>query len=424
MRTWVLRFAGHPIGRIQINAPRLESFLLTAPIGMSKFEKPRPLSQASAWMPHELPQLRNQFGYSRFRKCRMIAADRCSLARCTVCVLAWLAVSGFVRAESQATDATVGSQDREIRVGIIGLDTSHAVEFTSLLNAKVPKAGLAGCRVVAAFPHGSKDIKSSISRVPAYTEEVKRRGVKIVDTIEELLQDVDAVLLESNDGRPHLDQALPVLKARKPLYIDKPMAASLVDVLAIFAAAKASETPVFSASSLRYGDATQSVKLGSLGRVLGCDATSPCHLEPNHPDLAWYGIHGVESLFTVMGPGCESVTRTAAEEGDVVVGRWKDGRLGTYRGMRSGVQIYGGMAYGSEGNAPIGNNSGYEPLLVEIVKFFHGGPPPVTEEETVEIFAFIEAADKSKQRGGKSVALAAVLEAAREEAKHRLSGSE
>lgn len=348
----------------------------------------------------------------------------CSLAPIAVCVFALLAGSDCVCGQTAPGDSSINSGAREIRVGIIGLDTSHAVEFTKLLNAQTPRPGLTDCRVVAAYPQGSKDIVSSVSRVPAYTEEVKRRGVQIVDSIDELLEQVDAVLLESNDGRPHFEQALPVIKARKPLFIDKPMAASLADVLAIFAAAKEFQTPVFTTSSLRYGHATQAVSLGSLGKVLGCDVTSPCHLESHHPDLAWYGIHGVEALFSVMGKGCESVTRVASDNSDVVVGRWNDGRLGTYRGMRGGVQSYGGMAYGTEGNAPVGDNSGYEPLLVEIVKFFRGGMPPVSENETVEIFAFIEAADESKRRGGESVTLATILEAAREEATHRFSGSE
>jgi len=340
------------------------------------------------------------------------------------CLLAWLVGSDPVCGQTKAGDSSVETRAPEIRVGIIGLDTSHVVEFTKLLNSKAPPPELAGCRVVAAYPQGSKDIVSSVSRVPGYTKEIQRHGVKIVASIEELLEHVDAVLLESNDGRPHFEQALPVLEARKPLYIDKPMAASLADVLAIFAAARSFDTPVFTASSLRYGDATQAVKLGSLGKVLGCDVTSPCHLEPNHPDLAWYGIHGVEALFTVMGTGCESVTRVASDNSDFVVARWNDGRLGTYRGMRGGVPHYGGMAYGTAGHAPVGDNSGYKPLLVEIVKFFRGGAPPVTEEETVEIFAFIEAADESKRRGGEPVAVESVLEAAQEVAKHRFSRSE
>jgi hypothetical protein len=241
-------------------------------------------------------------------------------------------------------------------------------------------------------------------------------GVEIVPSIAGVLEKVDAVLLESNDGRPHLEQVLPVLRARKPVFIDKPIAGSLSDALAIFAAAEHFQTPVFSSSSLRYGFGTQAVRGGAIGDVLGCDIYSPCSLEPTHPDLFWYGIHGVEALFTVMGAGCQSVTRTNTPDFDVVVGQWSGGRVGTFRGMRAGYRGYGGIAFGSGETRAVGGNDGYKPLLVEIVRFFRTGKAPVSARETVEIYAFMEAADESKRQGGMPVALESVLTSAREKA--------
>ena len=118
------------------------------------------------------------------------------------------------------------------------------------------------------------------------------------------------VLLETNDGRPHLEQALQVLKAGKPMFIDKPVAASLSDAIAIYDAAKNYKVPIFSSSSLRYMESVQDVVKGKIGTVLGADTFSPATLEKSHPDLFWYGIHGVEILFTIMGTGCKQVTRT------------------------------------------------------------------------------------------------------------------
>lgn len=340
------------------------------------------------------------------------------LAATTRCVFAAVVCAGA------AALAAAADPPPDIRVGIIGLDTSHVIAFTSQLNADDPLPELAGCRVTAAYPKGSPDIVSSVERVPKYTEEVQRLGVTIVDSIDELLQQVDAVLLETNDGRPHFEQALPVIKARKPMFIDKPMAASLSDVMAIFAAAKAYDARVFSTSALRFGIQTRAVEHGSVGPVLGCDTTSPCGLEPTHLDLAWYGIHGVEALVAVMGTGCESVSRVSTAGSDVAVGRWRDGRIGVYRGMRVGAPQYGGMAYGTTGNAPVGDYAGYEPLLIEIVKFFRGGPAPVTEEETVEVFAFMEAADKSKRLGGEPALIEPIIAEAREAAFQRFPGRE
>lgn len=326
-------------------------------------------------------------------------------------ILLFVALS-FVIAMSFTTLNADEPAAKELRIGIIGLDTSHAVAFTELLNAANAEPDLAGCRVVAAYPKGSPDIESSTSRVPGYIEAVKKHGVEIVDSIDELLKRVDAVLLETNDGRPHLAQALPVFKAGKPVFIDKPVAGSLKDAVAIYRAASESKTPVFSSSSLRFAKGAQEIRGGAIGEVLGCDAYSPCPTESTHPDLFWYGIHGVETLFTVMGPGCETVTRITSPDMDVVVGRWKDGRIGTFRGIRKGKTDYGGMAFGKDKIQPVGPFGGYRPLLVEIVKFFRTGTPPVSAEETLQIYAFMEGADESKRQNGVPVNIENLLKAA------------
>lgn len=295
------------------------------------------------------------------------------------------------------------------RVGIIGLDTSHSVAFTKALND--PQAGpeFLGYRVVAAYPRGSNDIKSSVERIPGYIEDVKKLGVEISDSIESLLSRVDVVLLETNDGRLHLEQAIPVLKAKKRLFIDKPIAASLEDTLAIFAASKKYGTPLFSSSSLRYMSGAKDIAEGSVGKVVGADVYSPATIEKTHPDLFWYGVHGVEALYTVMGKGCRSVSRTFTENTDLVTGLWNDNRIGTFRGIRFGGSGYGGTVFGEKGIASLGKYAGYNPLLEEIVKFFDSGIPPVSEEDTVEIFTFMSAAEESKQKKGAAVSIDKVL---------------
>ena len=295
------------------------------------------------------------------------------------------------------------------RVGIIGLDTSHSVAFTKALNAASPDAELRGYKVVAAYPYGSRTIESSAKRIPGYIDDVKKYGVAIVDSIDALLAQVDVVLLETNDGRLHLEQALPVIKAGKRLFIDKPIAASLEDAQAIFKVAKAHKVPVFSSSSLRYTENIPAIRSGELiGKVTGADTFSPAVIEPTHPDLFWYGIHGVEMLYAVMGTGCASVSRTHNEGTDIVVGTWHDGRIGTFRGTRTGHHGYGGIVHGEKGHVPISKHQGYTSLLYKIVEFFETGVSPVDSAETLEIFAFMAAADESKKRGGKAVQLTKV----------------
>ncbi len=322
-----------------------------------------------------------------------------------------------------ALNPVASGQESEglIRVGMIGLDTSHSIAFTRLMNDPKAESPIQRCRVVCAYPHGSADIESSVSRIPKYTEEIKSMGVEIVDSIDDLISKVDVVLLETNDGRIHLEQVLPVLKAHKPVFIDKPIAASLTDVIAIFEAAEHFDTPVFSSSSLRFAKPAQAARRGELvGKVIGCETFSPAKLEPTHPDLYWYGIHGVEQLFTVLGGGCQSVSRTSTDSTDVVVGKWNDGRIGTFRGTRKGPSNYGGTVFGEKGQASTGGNEGYVSLVNQIGSFFESHQSPVTSDETIEIYAFMTAADESKKNGGAPVLIADVIEEAKGEASKRL----
>lgn len=298
-----------------------------------------------------------------------------------------------------------------IRIGMIGLDTSHVTAFTKIINDPKSKNHVSGAKVVAAFKGGSPDIETSISRVDDYTKTLKEDfSVEICETIEDLCSKVDAVMIESVDGRPHLSQAKPVIAAGLPLFLDKPVAGSLSDALEIYKLAKEAGVPVFSSSSLRYGKSTQAVRGGSIGKVTYALCSSPAKIEPHHPDLYWYGVHGCESLFTVMGTGCQSVIRRTTSDGLIEVeGTWEDGRTGIFREGKG----YSGIARNAKGEeVAVGAYDGYAPLVVEVVKFFQTKSPPVSATETIELFTFMEAADESKRRGGKSVTLKEVLDKA------------
>ncbi len=295
----------------------------------------------------------------------------------------------------------------DLRIGMIGLDTSHVPAFTEILNNPAAKGHVPGAKVVAAFKGGSADIESSFKRIDGFTKTLTEKyGVKLYDSIEEMCKNVDAVMIESVDGRPHLAQARPVIAAGKPLFLDKPMGGSLKDVLEIFRLAKAAKVPVFSSSSLRFAKAAQAVRGGSIGTVKYCEATSPASLEKTHPDLFWYAVHGCETLYTIMGRGCETVKRGTTADGKIeVVGTWAGGRTGIFRESKT----YTGVAKGEKGEAAIGAYDGYAPLVVEVIKFFQTGVAPVSPEETIELFTFMEAADESKRQGGAAVKLSDVL---------------
>lgn len=312
------------------------------------------------------------------------------------------------------------SAQEVVKIGIIGLDTSHATAFTKLINSGTEEWA-EGFKVIAAYPYGSKVIPSAYNRIPEYSEIVKQHGVEVVDSIEELLSKVDCVLLETNDGNPHLEQAVEVFKSGKLCFIDKPLAATLGQAIAIYEMAEKYDAHFFTSSTLRYTPRNQEIRAGELGVVKGADCFSPHTQEPTHPDYGFYGIHGVETLYTIMGTGCVAVSRVATDKDHVVVGEWEDGRIGTFRAFLDGTQLYGGTVYTS-GNKAIaaGGYIGYKDLLKEILNFFKTGKEPISREETLEIFTFMRAANLSAERGGARVTMEEAYRTGEKEARKLL----
>lgn len=310
------------------------------------------------------------------------------------------------------------SQDtlKPLRAGIIGLDTSHVPAFTKLFNNPKADGDLAGIKVVAGYPGGT-DMPASKDRVAKFTEQVRGMGVEIVDSISKLLEKVDVVLIESVDGRIHLKEAREVFQSGKLVYIDKPIAGTLPETIALFELAKKHHVKTWSSSSSRFGADLLALKGNEeIGDILGVTTWGPCSYQSGTPDLFFYAIHGIESLFTLMGTGCETVSRSKGPITDQVTGVWKDGRIGTYRGIVRGKSEFGAIVYGSKGVRQGAKTISYEALCRQIGKFFRTGEPPVSEAETIEIFTFMEAADESLRQGGKPVALADVLAKAKKEA--------
>ncbi len=304
-----------------------------------------------------------------------------------------------------------------IRVGFIGLDSSHCTAFTEILNREGNTGDLAGVRVVAAFPGGNPNFPLSRDRVQGYTEQMRSMDVEIVDSIESLLTKVDVVVLGSVDGSQHLAQIEPVFRAGKPVFIDKPLAHNLADALKIQQLGKKYDVPWFSASALRFQEKLQTLMKNRndvLGDVVGCDSFGQSRAGIGHADLAWYGVHGIETLYTIMGPGCISVTRLQTDKSEQVTGLWENGRIGTYRGIREHTHQtgFGATVFGTKSIQQISLPADYEGLVVEICRFFKTRQPPISEDVTIEIFAFIEAADESKHMGGIPVTLASVIEKA------------
>jgi len=299
---------------------------------------------------------------------------------------------------------------KPIKAGLIGLDTSHVISFMKVLNDPKAPESLRDLRIVAGYPGGNPDLEISWSRVKNFTEELRGMGVEIVDSIDALLKKVDVVILTSVDGGQHLEQARQVIEAGKPLFIDKPLANSLSDSVQILRLAREKNVPCFSSSSARFNAESQAVRKNDkdeYGKIRAVVAWSPAGGYPNQPEPFWFhGMHGVEMLFTVMGPGCRTVTRVAP---DKIIAFWEDGRMGVFL---ANAPQYGATVVASKKSGSAGKSEGYEALLVAMVDFFKTGQPPVAAEETLEVMAFMEAADESQRQNGAPVTLESMMKKA------------
>jgi len=291
-----------------------------------------------------------------------------------------------------------------LKIGMIGLDTSHCPAFVNLLNDVDNEFHVPGAKVVKAFPGGSNLFSSSMSRVEGFTNDLKERGIEICDSIDAAAEGMDAFFLESVDGRQHLEQFKILADYGKPVFIDKPFACCFEDAKAIVELAKAKNVPVMTASAIRYGKGIDVLRDGS--KVESCEAFGPMALLDDYRDYFWYGIHSAETLYSFMGTGCKQVQATSTDKVDVIVGSWADGRIGTLRGNRVGANGFGCMLT-VEGETKFALVSGeipyYALMLKKIVPFFQTGVSDIPLEESLEIIAFLEAASQSRAKGGKVI---------------------
>ncbi|RXZ83241.1 gfo/Idh/MocA family oxidoreductase [Paenibacillaceae bacterium] len=295
----------------------------------------------------------------------------------------------------------------ELKLGMIGLDTSHVIVFSEILTDPNHAYHVPGAKVVAGYPGGSPDMHASISRVEGYTSELQDRfGIAMVDSPKALAEQCDAILLHSVDGRVHLEQFRQIVSCGKPVFIDKPFATTLADAQEMVKLAEAYQVPMMSCSSLRYASGLTEALTNAPeedGAIIGVDCSGPTPLDAALPGLYCYGIHAVEMLYTAMGPGCVEVSTRSNEHYDLVVGQWLDGRIGTVRGNRKGNYQFGAVIQREKNTHYINVSAHQKPyyasLLEQVLHMFRTGKSPIPTAESLEIIRFIEASNESALTG-------------------------
>lgn len=322
-----------------------------------------------------------------------------------------------------------------VRVGILGFDNYQAVEYVAFFNNPKAEGEFAGLKVTAAYPAVSPEYPESAALTARWQEQMLNlykdqsevQPVELVESIDELLSRCDAVMIWSLDGRKHLELATAVLQAKKPLFIGRPLASEPVDAVAIFKLAQELKVPCWSCSQHRFSPGFSGMRdHPEVGQVLGCDVYGGYDLKAADADKFTRPLHSLETLYTIMGPGCVKVTCTSTPTTESITGLWADGRVATYRGIKQGGVKYSATVFGDKGVSTAGiyghgvpvkgivptddKYMGYGGLAIALAKFFKGGPPPVPATETLEIFALLQAAEASRAQNGAVVPLKKLLE--------------
>lgn len=307
-----------------------------------------------------------------------------------------------------------------LKLGIIGLDTSHVTEFTAILNDPQHPHHIEGGTIQVAYPGvPSSDFELSYGRIQGFTDELVRDyQVRLAHSEEEVAEECDAILLESVDARVHLEQFKRIASFGKPVFVDKPLALSTREATEMFELAAKYQVPLMSCSSLRFGEALSeqlrgmeqgealSEQLQGIAQgeaIIGADCYGPMAIEPTQPGLFWYGVHMVEMLYRVLGKGCVSVKTFTNDDFDFVIGTWADGRIGTVRGNRKGNYKFGALVHGDKStryaNLSDHPKPFYVSMLEKVMHLFQTGEAAIEPEETLEIIRFMECANESRETG-------------------------
>ena len=234
----------------------------------------------------------------------------------------------------------------DLRLGLVGTDSSHVTAFASVFNDPSSAQHVAGARIVAAYRGGSPDLPSSRDRIDKFATDLKDKyGVEIVGSISELCARVDGVLLTSVDGRVHLAQARESSpRASRCSSTNRSRRRSTTR----------GRLPGWRRRQAFRGSARRRSAMGlarSRPRTSAALRSSAPALSRNtiRSICQWYAIHEAEMLFALLGRGCEEVTRVASADADVVTCRWSDGRIGTMRALRP-YSDYGAVIFRKDAN--------------------------------------------------------------------------
>ncbi len=290
-------------------------------------------------------------------------------------------------------------ENKEIKVGLIGLDTSHTVEFAKRMQAPdcPPDQKVCGMRATAClrFPTPFQ----SEEGLNARQKMLEGWGIKVTMDFDEAVADCDAVMLEINDPSLHLEYFTRCAKLGRRMFLDKPLADTVENGKKICELAREKGLAVFSASSLRFVPQLRKA-CEEMASPLFTSVYGPLGKAPAGSSVVWYGVHAFEMLQRAMGRGAQSVFVKKDGGGVTAVVRYAGNRRGLVE-LSDDAWIYGGCLRDKQKAVPFVVETGriYSDLLIRIGEFFRGAQTPVSMEDTLEVTAMLDAARRSHDGG-------------------------
>ncbi len=290
-----------------------------------------------------------------------------------------------------------------VRLGVVGVDSSHLPAFTSRLHA-LTDAGEGRCRVTTMFDPGEHFLPEK--DVEGWKTEARQMGVADAKSMDALLDQVDGVLVLSVNGHEHLAHATPALRRGLPTYIDKPLTCSPAEADRLAGIVRETGARCYSASSLRFAKELEDVaKLP--GEVVAVDVVGPGELNDAMAGLYFYGVHSVELADAILGPGVEAVRASSTPDRDLADLRYADGRLARIRLERRGGYAFGATVHTTQTlhSFVVDFEPVYARLIAGMSRFFEGAEPPVSLDRIVENIKTMAAGNQSLTTNGDWVKL-------------------
>lgn len=303
-------------------------------------------------------------------------------------------------AQSKASSAP-----KTLQLGAIGVDSSHLPEFARRMQ-EMGAAGKTRCRLTQMWTDGQHDMPAEY--VEKWGAQARAHGVVDCDDCDAMLDAVDGVLVLRVDGNKHLEDARKALTLGLPVYIDKPLACDLAEARTIKALADQYGARCYSASSLRFArEVEEAINNKSIGEIVAIEAYGPGNLSAVMDGLFYYGVHAIEMVDALWGPGVNRVRTTFMRDRDLVDLAYHDGRFAHLRMERQGGYEFGATLHGTKGvhSFCVNFDGVYDRLVAGMVGFFEGGQAPTSLDSLIENVAVMAAGNRSAAEDNRWVSL-------------------